>query len=201
MRNTRLERRGAKSVACLQDAASRLRSRPLVTQHHFDASRVLIPTVTFVATLVPLMVVAPKANVGLPPETAAGLLSDAGVVELLDGSLLQPIITMVADMTAMMIAFFIKRNQQRLLDIRRAGLFIASRFPLWAGTLKPSRGCSLILPPHHRSAARRLRSYDVAMLLHLMAAVARSGPVPAAPPHIPLFRGAQQICCSFVPAG
>jgi hypothetical protein len=31
-------------------------------------------------------------------------------VELLDGSLLQPTITMVADMIPMMIAFFIKRN-------------------------------------------------------------------------------------------
>jgi hypothetical protein len=56
------------------------------------------------------MVVAPKKNVGLPPETATGLLSGASVVELLGGSLLQPTITMVADMSPMMIAFFIKRN-------------------------------------------------------------------------------------------
>jgi hypothetical protein len=90
---------------------SRVRSRPLVTQHHFDASRGLMPTVMFVETLVPLMVVAPKAKVGLPLETAVGLLSGASVVELLDGSLLQPAITMVADMTPMMIAFFIKRNE------------------------------------------------------------------------------------------
>jgi hypothetical protein len=57
-----------------------------------------------------LMVVAPKENVGLPSEAATGLLSGGSVVELLDGSLLQPTITMVADMTSMMIAFFIKRN-------------------------------------------------------------------------------------------
>ena len=56
------------------------------------------------------MVVAPKKNVGLSPETAAGLLSGASVVELLDGSLLQPTITMVADMTPMVTAFFMKRN-------------------------------------------------------------------------------------------
>jgi hypothetical protein len=35
------------------------------------------------------------------------LLPGGSVVELLDGSLLQPTITMVADMTPMMIAFFI----------------------------------------------------------------------------------------------
>jgi hypothetical protein len=81
-----------------------------VRQHHFDASRVLTPIVTFVAeTLVPLMVVAPKYHVLLPSETATGLLPGGSVVELLGGSLLQPTITMVADMTPMMIAFFIKR--------------------------------------------------------------------------------------------
>jgi hypothetical protein len=80
-------------------------------QHHCDASRVLTPIVTFVAeTSVPLMVVAPKYHVLLPSETAAGLLPGGSVVELLDGSLLQPTITMVADMTPMMIASFIKRN-------------------------------------------------------------------------------------------
>ena len=88
-----------------------MHSRPLVRQPHFDASRVLIPIVTFVAeTLVPLMVVAPKNHVLLPSETATGLRPGGSVVELLDGSLLQPTITMVADMTPMMIAFFIKRN-------------------------------------------------------------------------------------------
>ncbi len=88
-----------------------IRSKICGPDHHFDASRVLTPIVTFVAeTLVPLMVVAPKEKVGLPPETAAGLLSGASLVELLDGSLLQPTITMVADMTPMMTAFFIKRN-------------------------------------------------------------------------------------------
>lgn len=58
------------------------------------------------------MVVAPKENVGLPSETATGLLPGGSVVELLDGSLLQPTITMVADTTPMMIAFFIKRNEE-----------------------------------------------------------------------------------------
>jgi hypothetical protein len=61
-------------------------------------------------TLVPLMVVAPKLNVLLPSETATGLLPGASAVELLDGSLLQPAIRMVADMTPMIIAFFIKRK-------------------------------------------------------------------------------------------
>jgi hypothetical protein len=56
------------------------------------------------------MVVVPKENVGLPSEAAAGLLSGGSVVELLDGFLLHPIIAMVADMTPMRIAFFIKRN-------------------------------------------------------------------------------------------
>ena len=46
----------------------------------------------------------------LPSETAAGLLPGGSVVELLDGSLLQPTITTVADKIPMMIAFFIKRN-------------------------------------------------------------------------------------------
>lgn len=82
-----------------------------ITQHHFDASRVLIPIVTFVAeTLVPLMVVAPKNHVLLPPETATGLLPGGSVVELHDGSWLQPTNIMVTDKTPMMIAFFIKRN-------------------------------------------------------------------------------------------
>lgn len=82
----------------------------MVGQHHFDASRVLTRIVTFVAgTLVPLMVVAPKNHVLLPSETATALLPGGGVVEPFDGSLLQPTIT-VTDMTAMMIAFFMKRN-------------------------------------------------------------------------------------------
>ena len=82
-----------------------------VGQHHFDASRVLTRIVAFVAeTLVPLMVVAPKNHVLLPSETATALLPGGGVVEPLDGSLLQPTITMVAEMTAMMIAFFLKRD-------------------------------------------------------------------------------------------
>jgi len=82
-----------------------------VGQHHFDASRVLTRIVAFVAeTLVPLMVVAPKNHVLLPSETATALLPGGGVVEPLDGSLLQPTITMVAEMTAMMIAFFMKRD-------------------------------------------------------------------------------------------
>jgi hypothetical protein len=38
------------------------------------------------------------------------LLLGGGVVEPLDGSLLQPTMTMVADMTAMVMAFFIKRD-------------------------------------------------------------------------------------------
>jgi hypothetical protein len=63
----------------------------------------------FVAeTLVPLMVVAPKYHVLLPSETAAGLLADGSVAELLDGSLLQPTTKMVAAMSPIMIAFFIK---------------------------------------------------------------------------------------------
>ena len=88
---------------------SRVRSRPLVGQYHFDASRGLIPTVTFVGTLVPLMVVAPKEKVGLL-ETATDLASGGGVMELVDGSLLQPTNKMVAEMTPAMTAFFIKGN-------------------------------------------------------------------------------------------
>ena len=61
-------------------------------------------------TLVPLMVVTPSNHVLLPSESATGLLPGGSVVELLDGSLLQPTITMVADMTPMMITLFIKRN-------------------------------------------------------------------------------------------
>jgi len=60
--------------------------------------------------LVPLMVVTPNNHVLLPSESATGLLPGGSVVELLDGSLLQPTITMVADMTPMMITFFIKPN-------------------------------------------------------------------------------------------
>ncbi len=82
---------------------------PECKQHHFDASRVLSRIVTFVAeTLVPLMVVAPKNHVLLPSETATALLPGGSEVELLDDSLLQPTITMVADMAAIMIVFFIK---------------------------------------------------------------------------------------------
>lgn len=82
-----------------------------VAPHHFDASRVLTRIVTFVSeTLVPLMVVAPKNHVLLPSETATALLPGAGVVEPLDGSLLQPTIKTVAEMTATIIAFFMKRD-------------------------------------------------------------------------------------------
>lgn len=94
-----------------------------VGQRHFDASRVLTRIVTFVAeTLVPLMVVAPKNHVLLPSETATALLPGGGMVEPLEGPLLQPTITMVADMTArMMIEFFIKRDAAQTLCVRRAG--------------------------------------------------------------------------------
>jgi hypothetical protein len=62
-------------------------------------------------TLVPLMVTAPKYHVLLPSETATGLLPGGSVVELLDGTFLQPTNKMVTDKTPpMMIAFFIKRN-------------------------------------------------------------------------------------------
>jgi hypothetical protein len=50
--------------------------------------------------------VAPKLNVA----PATGLLAGGSVVDLPDGSLLQPTITKVADMTAMVMALFIKRN-------------------------------------------------------------------------------------------
>ena len=69
--------------------------------------------------LVPLIVVAPKDQVGLPPETATGLLSGGSVVELPDGSLLHPTITMVAEMAPAMTAFFIKRNSAQLVITRR----------------------------------------------------------------------------------
>ena len=105
---------GPRSQEGQQAAPSRVRSRPLVGQYHFDASRGLIPTVTFVETLVPLMVVAPKEKVGLPPETTTGLLSGDGVVELVDRSLLQPTITIVAEITPAMTAFFIKRTSAQL---------------------------------------------------------------------------------------
>jgi hypothetical protein len=107
---TGLSGAGPSALECKQGAPSRVHSWPLVGQHHF-VSRVLILTVTFVETLVPLMVVVvPKEKLGLLPETATGLPSGGGVVELLDGSLLQPTIKMVADMIPMMTAFFIKRN-------------------------------------------------------------------------------------------
>ena len=61
-------------------------------------------------TLVPLMVVAPKWNELLPSETAADLPPAGRVVELLDGSLLQPTTTMVTDMTPITIVFFMMRN-------------------------------------------------------------------------------------------
>jgi len=81
-----------------------------IRQHHLDVSRGLTPTETFVETLVPLTVVAPKENVGLLLEPVAVLLSGACVVEPVDGSLLQPAIPMtrVGEMIPMMIAFFIK---------------------------------------------------------------------------------------------
>jgi len=98
------------TLKCKQDAPSR-HSRLLHKQDHFDASRVLTPIVTFVVeTLVPLMVVAPKTHVLLPSETATGLLPGGSILELLDGSLVQPTITTVADMSPTMIAFFILRN-------------------------------------------------------------------------------------------
>jgi hypothetical protein len=72
-------------------------------QRHFDVSRGLTLIVTFVPeTFVPLMVVAPKNHVLLPSEIATALLPGGGVVEPLDGSWLQPPITMAADMTGMM---------------------------------------------------------------------------------------------------
>ena len=94
-----------------------------VGQPHFDASRVLTRIVTFVAeTLLPLMVVAPKNHVLLPSETATALLPGGGVLEPLDGSLLQPTITMVADMIAVMIAIFIKLDAvQRSWSATAAG--------------------------------------------------------------------------------
>ena len=79
-----------------------------VRQHHFDASRARIPTVTFVETLVPLMVVAPNCHALVPSEITTGLLPAAGsVVELPDGSLVQPPIMTEAEIAPMMIAFFI----------------------------------------------------------------------------------------------
>ncbi len=56
------------------------------------------------------MVVAPNKNSGLALVTAVELVPDAGVVELFDGSLLQPTNAKVADMTPMMTAFFIMRD-------------------------------------------------------------------------------------------
>ena len=99
----------------LQAAPSRVRAGLIgVGQYHFDASGVLTPTVTFVVALVPLIVVAPKEKAGLPPETATGLLPGGGVVALPDGSLPQPTITIVAEMTPAMTAYFIKRNSAQL---------------------------------------------------------------------------------------
>ena len=75
-------------------------------------------------TLVPLMVVAPKNHALLPSETATALLPGGGVLEPLDGSLLQPAITMVTDMIAVMIAIFIK------LDVvQRSGSLARRRWP------------------------------------------------------------------------
>ena len=80
-------------------------------QHHFDASLVFTLIVMFVAgTLVPFMVMAPKYHVLLPSESAAGLLPGAGVVETLGDFSPQPAIKIVAAITPMMIAFFIKCN-------------------------------------------------------------------------------------------
>jgi hypothetical protein len=100
-------------------------------------------------TLVPLMVVAPKNHVLLPSETATGL-RPGGVVELLDGSLRQLTITMVAAMTPMMITYFIKRiaaerstHRWRLLaDCRIAGrrCGAAIRCSAWLGTPRHSEG-------------------------------------------------------------
>lgn len=56
----------------------------------------------------PLRVIAPKTHVLLPSETATALLPGGRGVELRDGSLPQPATTIVANMPAMMIAFFIK---------------------------------------------------------------------------------------------
>ena len=82
-------------------------------RHHFDASRVLAPIVTFVAeTLVPLIVVAPKDHVLVPSETATGLPGGT-VVEPLGGSLLQPTIIQIADRAAKISALLIKRNDCR----------------------------------------------------------------------------------------
>ena len=73
--------------------------------------------------LVPLMRVAPKSHVLLPSETATALLPGGSEVELLDASLLQPTITIVADMAAMMIAFFIRRDAAK-----QPGSLAASRW-------------------------------------------------------------------------
>ena len=72
-------------------------------------------------TLVSLVVEAPKNHVLLPLETATGLLPGGSVVELLDGSLLQPTIKMGADTTPTMIAFFIKRNAAPDVRAQAAG--------------------------------------------------------------------------------
>ncbi len=114
---------------------------PAVGLYHFDTSRVLIPTVTFVPALVPLMVVAPKENAGLPVETATGLLPGGGVVELLDGPLLQPAITMVAAMTPAITAVFIKRNAAQRQNERWAPAAVDIQF------VSEPDGCLPFVPP------------------------------------------------------
>ena len=73
-------------------------------------------------TLVPLTVVAPKNHVLLPSESATALLPGGGVVDPLDRSLLQPTIRMVANTTAMIIPFFMKRADAQLLNIRTVSI-------------------------------------------------------------------------------
>jgi hypothetical protein len=119
------------------------RSRPPVGQYHFAVSRGLTPTVTFVAALVPSILVAPKENAGLLPEAATGLLSGGDVVELLDGSLLQPTITMVAAKTPAITVFLIKRHSAQPYQISNPASLILDCQPerhrrvrrIWFGIL------------------------------------------------------------------
>ncbi len=68
-----------------------------------------MPMVTLVSeTLVPLIVTAPKEKVFVPSDAGTGLVLGGGVVALLEGSLLQPTSTMLAETTPRMNMFFIK---------------------------------------------------------------------------------------------
>ncbi len=82
----------------------------LKRRRHFDTSLVITLIEMFVAgTLVPFMVMAPKYHVLLPSENITGLLPGGGVEELLGDFLPQPAIKIVAAITPMMIAFFIRQ--------------------------------------------------------------------------------------------